>query len=249
VGALVDELLAGSAEFARLWAAHDVRTEARVRKTVNHRLVGPRHRQLRRPPHHRPGAARRRLHGRARFSGGRGTAAARGDRDAAHGRARLNWPLRPRRRSRSPAATRVSLTRPDPGLRGRRALGRVPSSGVGRGRRPRPPAYEDVARPAESRRPAYAEADGGAPDLTERDHPTRQVVRPPQHPPVRLPVRPRVRAAAGSRARTAHGPCPGVPYPADRAVCRAQLPTAPRTRSRRGTPGTPTDPFTECSGR
>lgn len=41
VRTLVDDLLAGSEEFARLWAVHDVRAEPALRKTVNHRLVGP----------------------------------------------------------------------------------------------------------------------------------------------------------------------------------------------------------------
>jgi transcriptional regulator with XRE-family HTH domain len=41
VAALVDDLLSGSAEFARLWAAHDVRTELTLRKTINHPVIGP----------------------------------------------------------------------------------------------------------------------------------------------------------------------------------------------------------------
>ncbi|NYI04648.1 helix-turn-helix transcriptional regulator [Allostreptomyces psammosilenae] len=41
VTALVDELLAGSEDFARLWAAHDVRVAAPLRKTIHHPLVGP----------------------------------------------------------------------------------------------------------------------------------------------------------------------------------------------------------------
>ncbi|MFI2609930.1 helix-turn-helix transcriptional regulator [Kitasatospora sp. NPDC018619] len=41
VAGLVDDLLAGSAEFARLWAAHDVRAEPTLRKTVHHPLIGP----------------------------------------------------------------------------------------------------------------------------------------------------------------------------------------------------------------
>ncbi|MBX9387477.1 hypothetical protein ACFPZ0_01740 [Streptomonospora nanhaiensis] len=41
VSALVDDLLAGSAEFARQWAAHDVCAEPTLRKTVDHPLVGP----------------------------------------------------------------------------------------------------------------------------------------------------------------------------------------------------------------
>ncbi|MEU1618327.1 helix-turn-helix transcriptional regulator [Streptomyces sp. NPDC005722] len=41
VAALVDDLLAGSAEFARLWAAHDVSAEPTLRKTLDHPLVGP----------------------------------------------------------------------------------------------------------------------------------------------------------------------------------------------------------------
>ncbi|MET9532392.1 helix-turn-helix transcriptional regulator [Streptomyces sp. NPDC006649] len=40
VATLVSELLAGSAEFARLWAAHDVRAEPALRKTINHPLIG-----------------------------------------------------------------------------------------------------------------------------------------------------------------------------------------------------------------
>ncbi|KPI22218.1 helix-turn-helix domain protein [Actinobacteria bacterium OK074] len=38
---LIAELLAGSAEFARLWAAHDVSAEPMPRKTLHHPLVGP----------------------------------------------------------------------------------------------------------------------------------------------------------------------------------------------------------------
>ncbi|MFI6284593.1 helix-turn-helix transcriptional regulator [Streptomyces sp. NPDC051018] len=41
VAALVGDLLSGSAEFARLWAAHDVGAEPTLRKTVNHPLIGP----------------------------------------------------------------------------------------------------------------------------------------------------------------------------------------------------------------
>jgi transcriptional regulator with XRE-family HTH domain len=41
VTGLVDELLAGSKEFARLWAAHDVSVELTLRKTFQHPLVGP----------------------------------------------------------------------------------------------------------------------------------------------------------------------------------------------------------------
>ncbi|MFH8533884.1 helix-turn-helix transcriptional regulator [Streptomyces tendae] len=41
VAALVRDLLAGSAEFARLWAAHDVRPEPTLLKTVDHPLIGP----------------------------------------------------------------------------------------------------------------------------------------------------------------------------------------------------------------
>jgi transcriptional regulator with XRE-family HTH domain len=41
VAALVGDLLSGSAEFARLWAAHDVRAEPTLRKTVDHPLIGP----------------------------------------------------------------------------------------------------------------------------------------------------------------------------------------------------------------
>ncbi|MHB9863754.1 helix-turn-helix transcriptional regulator [Streptomyces sp. YIM S03343] len=41
VAAVVDDLLSGSAEFARLWADHDVRSEHTLRKTVNHPLIGP----------------------------------------------------------------------------------------------------------------------------------------------------------------------------------------------------------------
>ncbi|MFE7813004.1 helix-turn-helix transcriptional regulator [Streptomyces sp. NPDC057433] len=41
VATLVDDLLAGSAEFARLWAAHDVRPEPTLLKTVDHPLIGP----------------------------------------------------------------------------------------------------------------------------------------------------------------------------------------------------------------
>ncbi|TDD23247.1 helix-turn-helix transcriptional regulator [Nonomuraea diastatica] len=38
---LVAELLAGSAEFALVWASHDVSPEPSLRKTLHHRLVGP----------------------------------------------------------------------------------------------------------------------------------------------------------------------------------------------------------------
>ncbi|MFF7365030.1 helix-turn-helix domain-containing protein [Streptomyces sp. NPDC008125] len=41
VSTLVADLLAGSPEFARLWAAHDVHAEPALRKTVHHPLVGP----------------------------------------------------------------------------------------------------------------------------------------------------------------------------------------------------------------
>ncbi|WP_018548744.1 helix-turn-helix transcriptional regulator [Streptomyces sp. LaPpAH-108] len=41
VTALVDELLAGSAEFARLWAAHDVAASRTLTKTFRHPAVGP----------------------------------------------------------------------------------------------------------------------------------------------------------------------------------------------------------------
>ncbi|UQU63302.1 helix-turn-helix transcriptional regulator [Couchioplanes caeruleus] len=41
VTGLVDDLLAGSAEFARLWASHDVSDEPALRKTFQHPLVGP----------------------------------------------------------------------------------------------------------------------------------------------------------------------------------------------------------------
>ncbi|MBJ7907494.1 helix-turn-helix transcriptional regulator [Streptomyces sp. NPDC003656] len=41
VTALVDELLAGSPEFARLWDAHDVAAEQTLRKTFRHPAVGP----------------------------------------------------------------------------------------------------------------------------------------------------------------------------------------------------------------
>ncbi|MEW2498712.1 helix-turn-helix transcriptional regulator [Streptomyces nodosus] len=41
VAALVDDLLAGSVEFAQLRAAHDVRAEPTLRKTVHHPLIGP----------------------------------------------------------------------------------------------------------------------------------------------------------------------------------------------------------------
>ncbi|MER7998374.1 helix-turn-helix transcriptional regulator [Streptomyces sp. NPDC095613] len=39
--ALVRDLLAGSAEFARLWAAHEVSAEPMLVKTFHHRLIGP----------------------------------------------------------------------------------------------------------------------------------------------------------------------------------------------------------------
>ncbi|MEU3186964.1 helix-turn-helix transcriptional regulator [Streptomyces sp. NPDC006923] len=41
VARLVSELLAGSAEFARLWASHDVCDAPSLRKTFQHPLVGP----------------------------------------------------------------------------------------------------------------------------------------------------------------------------------------------------------------
>lgn len=41
VAGLVRELLAGSPEFARLWASHDVSAPATLRKTFDHPLVGP----------------------------------------------------------------------------------------------------------------------------------------------------------------------------------------------------------------
>jgi transcriptional regulator with XRE-family HTH domain len=41
VAALIKELRVGSAEFAALWAAHDVAAEPVLRKTFQHRLVGP----------------------------------------------------------------------------------------------------------------------------------------------------------------------------------------------------------------
>lgn len=41
VAALVRELRAGSAEFSRLWASHDVADQPTLRKTFQHPLVGP----------------------------------------------------------------------------------------------------------------------------------------------------------------------------------------------------------------
>jgi hypothetical protein len=41
VAELVNELLAGSEEFARLWASHDVSAELTLCKTFQHPLVGP----------------------------------------------------------------------------------------------------------------------------------------------------------------------------------------------------------------
>jgi len=41
VSALVEELLAGSDEFARLWASHDVAAERTLVKTFQHPVVGP----------------------------------------------------------------------------------------------------------------------------------------------------------------------------------------------------------------
>ncbi|MFJ9211745.1 helix-turn-helix transcriptional regulator [Streptomyces sp. NPDC102264] len=41
VTGLVDELLAGSEEFTRLWGSHDVSAEPTLRKTFQHPLVGP----------------------------------------------------------------------------------------------------------------------------------------------------------------------------------------------------------------
>ncbi|MDT0309221.1 helix-turn-helix transcriptional regulator [Streptomyces sp. DSM 44917] len=41
VTGLVDELLAGSEEFRRLWASHDVVAEPTLRKTFRHPVVGP----------------------------------------------------------------------------------------------------------------------------------------------------------------------------------------------------------------
>nr|WP_318656348.1 helix-turn-helix transcriptional regulator [Spongiactinospora rosea] len=41
VDELVSELLAGSAEFARVWASHDVSPRSSLRKTLHHPLVGP----------------------------------------------------------------------------------------------------------------------------------------------------------------------------------------------------------------
>ncbi|MGW3347068.1 helix-turn-helix transcriptional regulator [Nonomuraea rubra] len=41
VAELVSELQEGSAEFARLWASHDVSSGPSLRKTLHHRLVGP----------------------------------------------------------------------------------------------------------------------------------------------------------------------------------------------------------------
>jgi transcriptional regulator with XRE-family HTH domain len=38
---LVDDLLAGSEEFRRLWASHDVHVERAIRKTIQHPQVGP----------------------------------------------------------------------------------------------------------------------------------------------------------------------------------------------------------------
>ncbi|AEW98534.1 helix-turn-helix transcriptional regulator [Streptantibioticus cattleyicolor] len=43
VTGLVDELLAGSAEFAGVWASHGVRAEPTLCKTLHHPLVGPVH--------------------------------------------------------------------------------------------------------------------------------------------------------------------------------------------------------------
>lgn len=41
VATLVGDLLSGSAEFARLWAAHGVRAELTLRKIINHPMAGP----------------------------------------------------------------------------------------------------------------------------------------------------------------------------------------------------------------
>ncbi|MBT2414855.1 helix-turn-helix domain-containing protein [Streptomyces sp. ISL-12] len=41
VAALVDDLVSGSPEFARLWADHDVRAVPTLRKIINHPMVGP----------------------------------------------------------------------------------------------------------------------------------------------------------------------------------------------------------------
>ncbi|GAA3868392.1 helix-turn-helix transcriptional regulator [Streptomyces sedi] len=41
LASLVDELHAGSPEFARLWAAHEVHSEAVLRKTFDHPSIGP----------------------------------------------------------------------------------------------------------------------------------------------------------------------------------------------------------------
>jgi transcriptional regulator with XRE-family HTH domain len=41
VTGLIDELLAGSRQFARLWASHDVNTSHTLRKTFQHPVVGP----------------------------------------------------------------------------------------------------------------------------------------------------------------------------------------------------------------
>ncbi|MBE1532116.1 MmyB family transcriptional regulator [Actinomadura algeriensis] len=41
VAGLVDELVSGSARFARLWVDHEVSAEPSLRKTLAHPLVGP----------------------------------------------------------------------------------------------------------------------------------------------------------------------------------------------------------------
>ncbi|MEU8661113.1 helix-turn-helix transcriptional regulator [Actinoplanes philippinensis] len=41
VTGLIDDLLAGSAEFARLWHRHDVQARPMLTKTFHHRMVGP----------------------------------------------------------------------------------------------------------------------------------------------------------------------------------------------------------------
>jgi MmyB-like transcription regulator ligand binding domain len=41
ISALVDELLHGSEEFARLWASHEVRAARHLYKTIQHPVAGP----------------------------------------------------------------------------------------------------------------------------------------------------------------------------------------------------------------
>ncbi|CAM5593236.1 hypothetical protein SALBM311S_03247 [Streptomyces alboniger] len=87
---LVEELLAGSEEFARLWAAHEVAARPDSPQDLRPPRRRSRHRQLRRPGHRRPRPARDHLHRRTGLAVRGGVPAAVGRRYPTHGHPRLS---------------------------------------------------------------------------------------------------------------------------------------------------------------